>query len=119
MLSYSSSSSSVLAVKSPSSRDVCDVFGSKTCFCDTDVERLTASCCVVIPGQNGKNISVCEKCSINTETGNYYNCEVFRKSPATGGAIVPQGGGSLEQPPTPKKHGSTVLPKGGGALERP
>ena len=44
--------------------------------------------------------------------------EVFR-SPTTGQANVPQGGGVLEQPPTPKKHGGTVLPKGGGAIEQP
>lgn len=119
MLGYSSPSSSVLAVKNPSPGDVCDVFKGTPCFCDTDTERLTASCCVVIPGQNGKKIMVCEKCSINTDTGNYYNCEVFRKSPTTGVAKVPQGGGTIEQPPTPKKHGGTVLPKGSGALERP
>jgi hypothetical protein len=114
-----SSSSSVLAAKSPSPRDVCDVFSQGTCYCNNIVEELTASCCVITPGQNGKDIFVCEKCSINTDTGEYYNCELDRKSPTTGGANVPQGGGVLEQPPTPKKHGGIVPPKGGGVLEQP
>jgi hypothetical protein len=114
-----SSSFSVLAVKSPSPRDVCDVFGGSVCNCGNNVEELTATCCALIQGEPGKQVMVCERCSINTNTGEYYNCEVSRKSPTTGQANVPQGGGVIEQPPTSKKHGGTVLPGGGGTIEQP
>jgi|SRR6187200_1411198 hypothetical protein len=44
--------------------------------------------------------------------------EVFR-SPTTGQANFPQGGGVIEQPPTPKKHAGTVPPEGAGTIEQP
>ena len=45
---------------------------------------------------------ICERCSINTATGEYYNCEVSRKSPTTGETNFPNNEGTLEQPP--QKH---------------
>lgn len=119
MLIYSSSYS-VLAVKNPSPGDVCDVFIG-TCECTNDVETLSATCCVLQQTDSkGGFVHICETCSINTDTGDYYNCSVYRKSPTTGQANVPKGGGVIEQPPpTPKKHGGTVLPKGGGTIEQP
>ena len=116
-----SSSFSVLAVKSPSPRDVCDVFGGSVCNCGNNVEELTATCCALIQGEPGKQVMVCERCSINTNTGEYYNCEVSRKSPTTGQANVPQGGGVLEQPQS-SKHSpkdNTKLPNdSGGSVEQ-
>ena len=100
------------AGKSP--RDVCQTAIPTLCICNNDVENLKAKCCEI-----RSNLTFCMTCDINTDTGDYENCVVSRKSPTTGQANVPQGGGAIEQPPTPKKHGGTVLPKGGGALEQP
>jgi hypothetical protein len=91
------------------------VFTQGTCECVNNVVDITATCCSV---KSSPGINVCETCSINTDTGDYYNCEVYKKRTA-GLANVPQGGGIVEQPPTPKKHGGTVPPKGGGVLEQP
>ena len=121
MLIYSSSSSSVVAVKNTSPRDACDVFHQGTCECTNDVETLSATCCVLQPTNGvGGYIHACETCSINTDTGDYYNCSVYRKSPTTGQANVPKGGGVIEQPPTLKKHACTTLQdNGGGVVEQP
>jgi hypothetical protein len=101
------------AGKSP--RDVCQSNHPTLCICNNDVENLKAKCCDL-----GRDlVTPCMTCDINTDTGDYENCVVSRKSPTTGQANVPQGGGVLEQPQKHPKHGGTVLPKGGGALENP
>ena len=118
MLTYSSSNR-VLTVKNPSPRDVCNSFSTGTCECTNDVETLSATCCVLQGTETpGGFVHLCETCSINTDTGDYYNCSVYRKSPTTGQANVPKGGGVLEQPKHPK-HGGATLPKGGGTIEQP
>jgi hypothetical protein len=61
--------------------------------------------------------TVCQTCL--ESPGHAPTCTEIEKRPTTGQANVPQGGGVLEQPPTPKKHGGTVLPKGGGVIEQP
>jgi hypothetical protein len=115
VLIYSSHSSVLAATKNPSPRDVCDVFSQGTCECTNDVETLSATCCTLLQiNDKGGFVHVCETCSINTDTGDYFNCSVSRKSPTTGQANVPQGGGVLEQPPTPKKHAGTVSQDNGG-----
>lgn len=98
--------------KSP--RDICKLNPTAKCECYNVPKRLVAFCCYTT--QSGK--VNCESCDIDTNTGDYVNCTVDRKSPTTGQANIPQGGGVLEQPPTPKKHGGTTLSKGGG-LEQP
>jgi hypothetical protein len=114
MLIYSSPTSAL--AKSP--RDVCDLTPRSKCTCENVPERLSAICCSYT---SSGNLIACEECSVDTNTGDYVNCHDItgKKSPTTGTANVPQGGGVLEQPQTPKKHGGTVLPKGGGALEQP
>jgi hypothetical protein len=102
-----SSYSAFAAGKSP--RDVCQTGIEGLCVCKNDVENLKAKCCEI-----RSTLTVCMTCDINTDTGDYENCVVSRKSPTTGTASVPQGGGVLEQPPKHPKHGDTVLPKGGG-----
>ena len=120
MLIYSSYSSVLAATKNPSPRDVCNGFPGGVCTCGNNVEELTATCCVLTEGKDGQRVMVCERCSINTNTGEYYNCEVSRKSPTTGQANVPQGGGVIEQPSTPKKHAGTVpQDNNGGVVEQP
>ena len=120
MLIYSSHSSVLAATKNPSPRDVCNGFPGGVCTCGNNVEELTATCCVQVATGEDKNIMLCERCSVNTNTGEYYNCDVSRKSPVTGQANVPQGGGVLEQPSTPKKHAGTVPQDNeGGVAEQP
>jgi hypothetical protein len=80
---------------------------------------LKASCCSYT---SSGNVIACEECSIDTDTGDYYNCHdiTVEKSPTTGIANVPQGGGALEQPePKHQKYGGTTLPEGGGTVEQP
>jgi hypothetical protein len=60
---------------------------------------------------------VCQTCL--ESPGHAPTCNPIERRPTTGGANVPQGGGVLEQPPTPKKHGSIVPPQGGGTIEQP
>lgn len=97
-------------------RDACDKYPGSKCKCVNFPEHLSAVCCSYA---SSGNIISCERCDINTDTGDYENCKEVRKPPTTGLANPPQGGGALEQPPTPKKHGNTALPKGGGVLEQP
>jgi hypothetical protein len=105
--------SAFAAGKSP--RDICTIDPTKKCECYNSPKNLAAFCCY--KDQTGKEN--CESCDIDTNTGDYVNCMVERKPPTTGQANIPQGGGVLEQPPTPKKHGGTAFPKGGGVLEQP
>jgi hypothetical protein len=120
MLIYSSVAispySAFAAGKSP--RDVCDLTPKSKCTCVNLLHLLKASCCSYT---SEGNLIACEECDINLDTGDYEKCHdiTAEKSPTTGQANPPQGGGAIEQPPTPKKHGGTTLPKGGGALERP
>jgi hypothetical protein len=55
----------------------------------------------------------CADCTKKADSS--YACGAYTEVFLSGG----QGGGVIEQPPTPKKHGGTVLPKGGGVLENP
>jgi hypothetical protein len=116
MLIYGSVAISRYSVFAANPRDACDKYPGSKCKCVNFPERLSAVCCSYA---SSGNIISCERCDINTDTGDYENCQISRKSPTTSGANVPQGGGVIEQPPTPKKHGGTVLPKGGGVLENP
>ncbi len=107
--------SAFAAGKSP--RDVCDLTPKSKCTCVNLVLVLQARCCSYT---SSGNVIACEACNIDTNTGDYVDCHdvAVKKSPTTGTANVPQGGGVLEQPPTPKKHGGATTSKGGG-LEQP
>ena len=98
-------------------RDVCDLTQKSQCNCYNGVHNLKAICCTYT---SSGNVIACEQCDINTDPGDYENCQDIapQKSPTTGTANVPQGGGALEQPPKQPKHGGTTFPKG-GALEQP
>ena len=120
LISGSIVSSNVFAAKSPSPRDVCNVFSQGTCSCGNNIEDLTATCCTITPGSTPENgIMICERCSINTATGEYYNCEVSRKSPTTGETNFPNNEGTLEQPP--QKHNpkdNAKVPNNNGGIEQ-
>src|SRR6187401_3271125 len=73
LMSGSIVSSNIFAAKSPSPRDVCNVFSQGSCSCGNNLEDLTATCCTITPGSTPENgIMICERCSINTATGEYY-----------------------------------------------
>lgn len=107
--------SAFAAGKSP--RDVCDLTPKSKCTCYNGVNNLKASCCSYT---SSGNVIACEECDINTGTGDYENCHdiTVNKSPTTGTANVPQGGGVLEQPSTPKKHAGTIPQDNDGVAEQ-
>jgi hypothetical protein len=114
MLIYSSRSS-VFAAPKESPRDVCLCLVS--CTCNNDPENLAAVCC----GHTEFGDSVCEKCDVNTDTGDFENCVVFhKKPPTTGGVNVPTNSGVLQQPPP--KHSvkdNAKVPTNDGGVNNP
>jgi hypothetical protein len=98
-------------------RDICKSViadSASKCNCTYYTHPPATRCCTTtLDGDR-----LCKICSVD-DKGDYYDCEIFRKSPTTGQTNVPQGGGAIEQPLTPKKHGGTVLSKGGSVLENP
>jgi hypothetical protein len=76
-------------------------------------------CCQTETDNKGIEIRWCTVCDNTDPPSNCGPRYQERRAPTTGEANLPTGGGVIEQPATPKKHGGTVLPKGGGALENP
>lgn len=68
-------------IQSP--QDICIGGGMSKCFCSNDTENLTATCCI----SHGADV-YCERCDIDTKTGDYVNCNVT-KGFTTGGSNLP------------------------------
>ena len=112
LISGSIVSSSYVFAEYKSPRDVCQTYGP--CICNNDVEHLKAKCC-----DFRENGTYCITCDINTETGDYVNCVVSRKSPTIGETNFPKNEGALEQPS--QKHNTkdnAKVPNNNGVIEQ-
>jgi hypothetical protein len=98
-------------------KDICKDTASR-CTCknlEKNGKVVETVCCTYTVDNEG----VCKSCEVDAMK-NYVNCVTIRKSPTTGGANVPQGGGENEQPPTaptgPNSRTGGPL-QGGGVLQ--
>ncbi len=56
--------------------DICIGAGNR-CYCSNDTANLTAECCVTT---NSGSVN-CERCDIDTKTGDYVNCSITETKP--------------------------------------